>query len=51
MQALKDDGGLKNMTPMTDHETPELVLELVRKISPRTNALYLNTEAHSEREG
>jgi hypothetical protein len=46
--ALKGDGGLKNMTPMTDHETLELVLGHVRKIFPRINALYLNTKGTAE---
>ena len=45
MQALKDDGGLKNINPMTDHETLELVLDHVRKVFPRINTLHLNTKA------
>jgi hypothetical protein len=48
MQALKDDGGLKNISPMTDHEALELVLDHVRKIFPRINTLYLNTKGTAE---
>jgi hypothetical protein len=48
MQALKDDGGLKNINPMTDHEALELVLDHARKIFPRINTLYLNTKGTAE---
>jgi hypothetical protein len=48
MQVLKGDGGLKNISPMTDHETLELVLDHVRKTFPRINALYLNTKGTAE---